>query len=98
MLWDICLTRNLLCGKWVALSQVPCFNFVRRYTTAEGGNVTPEEIQSASGELDERTYRQEFEASFENQSHGVVYYAFSRSENLQEAKWREGETLCWSLD
>jgi hypothetical protein len=27
-----------------------------------------------------------------------VYYAFDRSENLQEAKWREGETLHWSLD
>ena len=69
-----------------------------RYTTAEGGNVTPEEVQSASGELDERTYRQEFQASFENLSHGVVYYAVDRKENLQEAKWREGETLYWSLD
>jgi hypothetical protein len=69
-----------------------------RYTTGEGGNVRPEEIQSASSELDERTYRQEFQASFENLSRGVVYYAFDRSQNLQEAKWREGETLCWSLD
>jgi hypothetical protein len=69
-----------------------------RYTTEEGGNVPREEIQSASGELDERTYRQEFQASFEDLSHGVVYYAFSRSDNLREASWREGESLYWSLD
>jgi len=69
-----------------------------RYTTAEGGNVPAEEIESASSELDERTYRQEFQASFENLSHGVVYYAFSRSDNLRAARWRGGETLYWSLD
>lgn len=77
-----------------ALAQWQAF----RYTTAEGGNVPPEEIQSASSELDERTYRQEFQASFEDLSHGVVYYAFSRGENLREAKWRKGEPLYWSLD
>jgi len=77
-----------------ALAQWQAF----RYTTGEGGNVSPEKIQSASSELDERTYRQEFQASFEDLSHGVVYYAFSRGENLREEKWREGETLYWSLD
>jgi hypothetical protein len=35
------------------------------YTTAQGGNVTPQELESAAQELDERVYRQEFEASFE---------------------------------
>jgi Terminase large subunit, T4likevirus-type, N-terminal len=69
-----------------------------RYTTEEGGNVPAEEIESASSELDERTYRQEFQASFENLSHGVVYYAFSRSDNLRDARWRGGETIYWSLD
>jgi len=68
------------------------------FTTGDGGNVTPEEIRSVSIELDKRTYRQEFEASFESQGHGVVYHEFDRKENLQEAKWRAGETLCWSLD
>jgi hypothetical protein len=69
-----------------------------RYTTEEGGNVAAEEIESASSEMDERTYRQEFQASFENLSHGVVYYAFSRSDNLRETRWRTGEPLYWSLD
>jgi hypothetical protein len=37
-----------------------------QFTTEEGGNVPKEEIQSATHELDERTFRQEFQASFEN--------------------------------
>ena len=69
-----------------------------RYTTEEGGNVPPQEIESARSELDERTYRQEFRASFEDLSHGVVYFAFSRSDNVQDAAWRGGEPLYWSLD
>src|SRR5580658_1559812 len=69
-----------------------------RYTTEEGGNVPAEEIASASAELDERTYRQEFQASFEDRSHGIVYYAFSRGENLRDAGPPVGEPLYWSLD
>jgi hypothetical protein len=69
-----------------------------RYTTEEGGNVPPDELQAASAELDERTYRQEFQASFENLSHGLVYYAFSRSENVREIRPRGGQPLYWSLD
>jgi Terminase large subunit, T4likevirus-type, N-terminal/Terminase RNaseH-like domain len=68
------------------------------YTTEEGGNVAAEEIESASSELDERTYRQEFQASFENLSHGVVYYAFSRGDNLREVRGRSDERIYWSLD
>ena len=37
-----------------------------QFTTEEGGNVSAEELQGATHELDERTYRQEFQASFEN--------------------------------
>ena len=36
-----------------------------QFTTEQGGNVPLEELQSAARELDERTYRQEFQASFE---------------------------------
>ena len=38
---------------------------VFQYTTAEGGNVSPKELESAAQELDEPTYTQEFEAKFE---------------------------------
>jgi Terminase large subunit, T4likevirus-type, N-terminal len=69
-----------------------------RYTTEDGGNVPAEELRSASSELDERTYRQEFQASFENLSHGLVYYAFSRAENVRTVRPRIDEPLYWSLD
>jgi hypothetical protein len=50
------------------------------YTTIEGGNVPAEEVEAARGQLDPRTFRQEFEASFENLS-GLVAINFSE-ENI----------------
>jgi hypothetical protein len=52
------------------------------YTTIEGGNVKPEEVEAARRSLDERTFRQEFEATFETFS-GRVFYAFDRKYNVQ---------------
>ena len=52
-----------------------------QFTTIEGGNVRPEEIEAAKRSLDERTFRQEFMASFETFS-GRVYYAFDRRYNI----------------
>ena len=52
-----------------------------QYTTVEGGNVTPEEIESAKRDLDERTFRQEFLATFETYS-GRIYYSFDRAQNV----------------
>ena len=52
------------------------------YTTIEGGNVPPEEVEAARAQLDPRTFRQEFEASFENLS-GLVAINFS-DENIQK--------------
>jgi len=54
-----------------------------QYTTIEGGNVTQEEIDAARRTLDERTFRQEFMASFETFS-GRIYYAFERKRNVRE--------------
>ena len=52
------------------------------YTTIEGGNVPPEEVEAARAQLDPRTFRQEFEASFENLS-GLVAINFSE-ENIEQ--------------
>ena len=52
-----------------------------QFTTIEGDNVPPEEIEAARGQLDARTFRQEFEASFENLS-GLVAISFS-DENIR---------------
>lgn len=62
-----------------------------QFTTIEGGNVSEEEIEAARRSLDERTFRQEYEASFETFS-GRVFYAFSRANNVKSysgAKQRE---------
>ena len=46
------------------------------FTTIEGGNVSPTEVEAARAQLDQRTFRQEFEASFENLT-GLVAISFS---------------------
>ena len=53
-----------------------------QYTTIEGGNVPPDEIESARSDLDERTFQQEYEAQFLNFS-GVIYYSFKREESVR---------------
>jgi hypothetical protein len=69
-----------------------------QFTTEEGGNVSPQELEGATHELDERTYRQEFQASFENVSTGLVYYAFERAHNVQPLRYNPRLPLFWSLD
>jgi hypothetical protein len=69
-----------------------------QFTTAEGGNVTREELESAAKQLDERTYRQEFEASFENLGVGRAYYAFDRTHNVANLGFSPQRPLCWALD
>jgi hypothetical protein len=69
-----------------------------QFTTAEGGNVPPEELVSAAQEMDERTYRQEFEATFETLGVGRAYYAFDRVHNVQNFAFNPQMELCWSLD
>jgi hypothetical protein len=51
-----------------------------QYTTIDGGQVKPEEIEAAKQDLDERTFRQEFMATFETYS-GRIYYSFDRKTN-----------------
>ena len=52
-----------------------------QYTTIDGGRVPPEEIEQARQDLDERTFRQEFLATFETYA-GRIYYAFDRKQNV----------------
>ena len=52
------------------------------FTTADGGNVPLEEIAAAERELDPRSFRQEYKASFENYA-GRVLYAFNRIDNVK---------------
>lgn len=52
------------------------------YTTLDGGNVPASEVEAARRELDERTFRQEFLASFESLT-GLVAINFS-DENISD--------------
>jgi hypothetical protein len=64
---------------WCYCAEAEDPNWTRwQFTTIQGDNVPPEEIEAARGQLDVRTFRQEFEASFENLS-GLVAISFSDS-------------------
>jgi PBSX family phage terminase large subunit len=52
-----------------------------QFTTLEGGNVPQEEIEQAKKDLDERTFRQEYMATFETFA-GRIYYNFERNLNV----------------
>lgn len=52
-----------------------------QFTTIDGGNVTEAEIEAARRDLDERTFRQEFLATFETYA-GRIYYSFDRLLNV----------------
>ena len=54
-----------------------------QYTTLEGGQVSKQEIEQAKSDLDERTFKQEYEASFVNYA-GQIYYNFDRKENVMD--------------
>lgn len=55
-----------------------------QFTTIEGDNVPATEIEAARAQLDPRTFRQEFEASFENLT-GLVAISFSDENISKEA-------------
>lgn len=53
-----------------------------QFTTLDGGQVPQEEIEQARKDLDERTFRQEYMATFETFS-GRIYYSFDRAYNVR---------------
>src|ERR1700674_604935 len=68
------------------------------FTTEDGGRVSLKELESATHELDERTYRQEYQASFENLGVGIAYYAFDRQHSVRDLHHDPSLPLFWSLD
>ena len=68
-----------------------------KYTTIEGGNVDQDEVEQAKQDLDIRTFQQEYEATFVNYS-GMIYYNFSRQNNIIEKYQKETAILHIGLD
>lgn len=68
-----------------------------QFTTLDGGRVPPEEIEAARAELDPRTFRQEYEASFECMT-GLVYENFDRKVHICPDLKDTGGTLLVGMD
>jgi hypothetical protein len=67
------------------------------FTTIDGGNVKPEEVESARRDLDERTFRQEYLATFETFS-GRIYYSFDRALNVHKYEGATPDVLYVGMD
>jgi len=66
------------------------------FTTVQGGNVPAAEVEAAKRTLDERTFRQEYLASFETLS-GRVYPGFT-DENISNEVKDTGDAIFWGTD
>ena len=55
------------------------------WTSSEGGQISREEIEAAKRDLDTKTFKQEYEASFET-SGNLIYYAFDADANTARYK------------
>jgi hypothetical protein len=71
---------NHLYDLWIEADTKPDWKSWQ-FTTADGGHVKKEELDAARLDLDERTYKQEYEASFASLT-GRVYYEFDRLLNV----------------
>lgn len=68
-----------------------------QYTTLEGGQVPHAEIEQAKADLDKRTFKQEYEASFVNYA-GNIYYNFDRVGNVIRKYERKTNVIHVGMD
>lgn len=73
-----------------------------QFTTLQGavepwGPMTQADIQAAKRDMDERSFRQEFEASFESVG-GRIYYSFDRRFNVASVTLPPEATACVAFD
>lgn len=67
-----------------------------QYTTLDGGRVPQEEVELARAEMDERMFRQEYMATFEEFA-GRIYYAFDRA-NIKSLQVDQPEQILVGMD
>lgn len=68
-----------------------------QFRTVDNPFIDPAEIEAARADMDERTFRQEYEASFEALS-GRIYYAFSRQLDVRPVVLVPGLPVALSFD
>lgn len=72
---------------------------VFQYTTAQSGRVDEEELLTAAYDLDEDTFKQEYEGSFALTGKHRAYYAFDRALHVKPVSYNGwGGPLLWSID
>lgn len=71
---------------------------IYKYTTADGGYVTWEEILQKANEMDSRMWMQEFLASTINFSEGISYYSFDRTQNMRPISFDPDLPIILSMD
>lgn len=67
------------------------------YSTLEGGNVPADEIEQARRDLDERTFEQEYLATFVTYRNRI-YYAFDRAHNVRKYDGPEPKIIYIGMD
>ena len=67
------------------------------FTSLDGGRIPEMEIEQARRDLDERTFRQEYMATFE-EAGGRIYYAFDRNHNVRECSVDDRSMIYVGLD
>ena len=88
--------RNHLYDQFVFAQTDPDWGAFQ-FSTLTGGNVSAAELAMASRELDDRLYKQEFEASFDSTAFGQAYHAFSAG-NVVPCEFRKMDALIWAID
>lgn len=68
--------ENILAGKWASW----------QFPTITSPFIPPEEIEAARGDMDEKSFNQEFNASFETMS-GRVYHSFDRKLHVRPCQF-----------
>jgi hypothetical protein len=68
-----------------------------QFTSLSGGRIPQDEIEQSRKDLDARTFRQEYEASFETFS-GRIYYAFDRAQNVRKYEGATPDAVYVGMD
>ena len=68
-----------------------------QFRTIDNPFIDPREIEDARRDMDARTFRQEYEASFEAMA-GRIYYAFERAHDVQPVTLDPALPVCVSFD
>ena len=68
------------------------------FTTEQGGIVDKDEVEFATHDLDQESFRQEYEAEFSTIGLHRVYHAFNKEANIAHVSFEGTLPLIWAID